>query len=288
MTQDLRLGDRSLSETLAELQQRVRTQPSDAKLRVFLFQMLAVLGQWDRALTQLQVAGELDAGTLAMVQMYREALACEAFRRDVFAGTRTPVVFGSPEPWVAHLVEAHRLAAQGESAASQELREQAFEAAPAIPGRLVVGRLVGDELRTETVEFEWLADADPRLGPMIEAVVNGRYYWIPLARIRSIDLEPPSDLRDLVWTPVHFTWENGGEAVGIIPTRYPGSESNDDDGIRLARRTEWVDAGDDLFHGMGQRMLATDAGEFPLLEIRQIVMDLPGEEAAGGIPGETS
>ena len=47
------------------------------KLRVFLFQLLCVLGQWERALTQLNVAAELDAQALAMAQMYREALQCE-------------------------------------------------------------------------------------------------------------------------------------------------------------------------------------------------------------------
>ena len=43
-------------------------------------------GEWNRALTQLNVAGELDAGTLLMVQTYREALRCEVFRAEVFAG----------------------------------------------------------------------------------------------------------------------------------------------------------------------------------------------------------
>ena len=37
-------------EALAALQALVRAQPQDAKLRVFLFQLLAVLGDWERAL----------------------------------------------------------------------------------------------------------------------------------------------------------------------------------------------------------------------------------------------
>ena len=53
-------------EALALLQQQVREHPEDAKLRIFLFQLLSVLGEWQRALTQLQVCGELDAGALAM------------------------------------------------------------------------------------------------------------------------------------------------------------------------------------------------------------------------------
>ena len=47
---------------LALLQQEVRAKPADPKLRVFLFQLLCVLGQWERALNQLKVAAELDPG----------------------------------------------------------------------------------------------------------------------------------------------------------------------------------------------------------------------------------
>ena len=56
---------------LAALQAQVRLKPQDVKLRIFLFQLLAVLGSWERALTQLNVSAELDAKALAMAQMMR-------------------------------------------------------------------------------------------------------------------------------------------------------------------------------------------------------------------------
>src|ERR1700687_2388446 len=46
--QSLRDGDPFVA--LKHLQNEVRAKPADAKLRVFLFQLLSVLGQWDRAL----------------------------------------------------------------------------------------------------------------------------------------------------------------------------------------------------------------------------------------------
>ena len=75
-------------------------------------------------------------------------------------------------------------------------------------------------------DFEWLADADSRLGPILEAVIDGRYFWVPLENIHQIVLEKPKDLRDVVWVPAEFMWRNGGTAVGLIPSRYPGSESS--------------------------------------------------------------
>ena len=53
-----------LAGCLTQLQNDVRRQPADRKLRVFLAQVLMVTGDWDRALTQLSVAAELDPGAL--------------------------------------------------------------------------------------------------------------------------------------------------------------------------------------------------------------------------------
>lgn len=257
-----------LKEALAELQARVRKQPADAKLRVFLFQLLAVLGQWDRALTQLQVAGELDPSALAMVQTYREALRCELLRREVFAGHRSPVVFGEPAEWMALLVQALKLGADGKLEEAQALRDRAFAAAPTTPGEI-------DDRR-----FEWLADADPRLGPMLEAIVNGRYAWIPFHRLSRIELEKPSDLRDLVWTAANLTFENGGQSVALIPTRYPGFEAVEDPRLAMSRATEWRERPFGLFEGIGQRVLTTDQGEHALLDTRVISLDrVPGQTA---------
>ncbi len=269
------LREGHLEQALEQLQQQVRSDPSDAKSRVFLFQLLMVVGQWDRALTQLNVAGELDANNLAMVQAYREALCCEALRRDIFAGKKSPLVFGEPEQWVALLIEALRLDADGQFEQAQQLRDQAFDAAPATDGSI------------DGQPFEWIADADPRLGPVLEALVNGKYYWVPFHRIRRIHLEEPVDLRDVVWTPVHFEWTNGGQIVGMIPTRYPGSETSEDPQIKMARKTVWHERPDGLCVGEGQRMLATDAGEFSLMDSRKICLGPQAEDSAdAGVPGD--
>ena len=95
-----------IEDALLILQKEVRQHPAEQKHRVFLFQLLVVMGQWDRALVQLNVAGELDVANLHMVHAYREALQCEALRQAIFEGRHTPLVFGEPEPWIARMVEA--------------------------------------------------------------------------------------------------------------------------------------------------------------------------------------
>src|ERR1700674_4035449 len=118
--QALRAGD--LNAALAALQDQVRKDPANADLRVFLFQLLSVLGQWERAATQLEVAAQLDAKTLAMAEMYREALRCEALRAAVFAGEKSPLVFGEPEEWLALLIEALLVSATPGGAQAETLR----------------------------------------------------------------------------------------------------------------------------------------------------------------------
>ncbi len=261
----LREGD--LNNALDQLQAQVRKDPSNAKYRIFLFQLLSVLGQWERALTQLNVAGELDTGALAMVQTYREALRCEVFRGEVFNGQRSPLIFGKPTQWFALLMEALRMTIAERYAEAKQLRDQAFDLAPTTSGEID-----GDP-------FQWIADGDTRLGPVLEAVVNGRYYWIPFDHISTIAVEKPVDLRDLVWMPAHFKWANGGESVGLIPTRYPNSQQNEDNAIRMARRTEWVDLSVGTFFGYGQRMLVTDAGEYSLMDVRLISLNVESQSA---------
>jgi len=260
--QSFKAGD--LSQALASLQSEVKQRPADVKLRVFLAQLLMIQGQWERALNQLKVVEELDAGTLPMVRTYQTTIQCERFRADVFNGKRSPLLFGDPEPWTALLIQA--LTVQVSQA--EDLRAQAFELAPETSGTLNGER------------FAWIADADTRLGPVFEVLLNGSYYWVPIHRIARVAIETPQDARDLVWLPAQFTWVNGGEALGFIPTRYPSSEASDDPMIQLARKTVWQQLGEATYVGQGQRLLATDVNENGLLDVRELIFDTPVSAAA--------
>jgi type VI secretion system protein ImpE len=251
------LKDGRLDEGLKDLQKVVRDDPANAKPRIFLFQLLSVLGDWKRADTQLQILSEMDSDSMMLSRIFEPVLLCEAIRTEVFAGKRTPIIFGEPAEWVGSLVQAMELFGKGEFRAGAELRDKAFDAAP----------MSGGKINGEV--FEWIADSDERLGPVLEVILEGRYYWIPFCRIRQIFIEPVTDLRDLVWAPVQFVWENGGQAAGHIPARYAGTERSGDSNLKLARKTDWLNKSG-VHIGLGQRILATNAGEYPLLEIRNI------------------
>jgi len=185
MNADELIRSGQLEAGLAALQTEIRNKPEDQRLRIFLFQLNCVLGRLDKALTQLQVIASLNAETMLLAQIFRPVIACEMLRREVFAGKRTPIIFGEPMPWIGSLVRANELLAKGEFAAAAESRQQALDEAPASAGKL------------NGEPFEWIADADSRLGPVLEAFVDGKYYWIPFNRIAKIETEKPTDMRDL-------------------------------------------------------------------------------------------
>ena len=110
------LQDGDPAGALKALTDEVRAKPADAKLRIFMAQLLCVLGQWERALNQLNVAADLDALAVPMKQMYGDAIRCEGLRADVFAGTRTPMVFGQPDEWLALLIESLLRQGSGDAA----------------------------------------------------------------------------------------------------------------------------------------------------------------------------
>lgn len=261
----LKAGD--LDGALTSLQEAIRADASNAALRVFLFQLLCVRGDWKRAIAQLKVSAELDKSATPMAQTYREGIICEVYREKVFSGEKEPLVFGEPQEWIALMIEALKAQATGNHAQAAETRARAFDMAPPVSGQI------------DGESFEWIADADMRLGPLLEAVVNGRYFWMPFNKIASMSFDAPADLRDAVWTPATIQLINGGEIVALIPTRYAGTAENGTPAEKLARATQWIDLGSDVYAGMGQRLLTTDLGDVALMDVRKLKLDVIAPES---------
>jgi type VI secretion system protein ImpE len=267
----VRAGDPK--RALAALTVAVKAAPAKPQLRIFMAQLLCVMGQWERAHTQLNVVADMDSTTGPMREMVGHALRCELIRAAVFAGKRSPMVFGHPDEWLAVLIESLLQAGQGANEASHTLAQRAFDAAPGTSGML------------NGKPFEWIADADSRLGPVLEAMINGRYYWLPFSRLQRVSIEDPVDLRDRVWLPAQLVFANGGEAIAMIPTRYPGSQLSEDGQILMAAKTEWEAMGNERFKGLGQRVLVTDLGEHDMLSVRLLELT-PAPEAHAEVESE--
>ena len=267
-----------LSEALAAAKDAVRKAPSDAKHRSVLFQLYCVQGNWEGAQTQLKLVGEFDVEATIWVANCEKVLACEEIRRSVFAGKAAPTLFGKPPEWVGGTVEALRLGLEGNWPAATASQAHALDMAPATAAHL------------NGQDVAWIADGDSRLGPVLEAFVDGKYYWIPFEHIRSVTMSARTHMMDSIWAPAEFRWLNEGMAKGYIPVRYPGSETNADAQIQLGRKTAWNEQAENFFCGLGHRVFVTDAAEFDLAAVRSIEFahsPAPTSSAPGGEPKPT-
>lgn len=256
-----------LDEVVATAIGWVRANPADADARIGLFQLFCASGDWERAGQQLRVAGRLDAGWQPLVEAYGHVIEAEQEREQVFNGSVTPLMLGPVANWQNDLLQALQHDQRSEHEQSTLRRQMALGSAQA-----VAGTIDGDR-------FEWLCDADARFGPSLEVVLEQGYAWIAFEHLRSLTFHAPENLRDLLWRHVDIVWRDGTAMQGLVPCRYPGSERASDSALQLGRRTDWTDA-EASIRGLGQRMMASEKQDYPLLELKLIEFDSqPAEQS---------
>jgi type VI secretion system protein ImpE len=258
----LRGGD--LDGARQALVEIVRARPADAEARMFLFQLLALLGEWDKARRQLDTLAQLSPEASMLAAAYGQAIDAEGVRAAFFNDGGGEVhIHGSGQgggsPWLTDLAESLSHFATGNADAGDAARERAFEAAPDRPGTI------------DGTAFDWLADADGRFGPALEAIIGGRWGIVGFDQIASIKSTGARDLRDIIWYPVQIMFTAGQSVAAMLPARYPLSEASPDPMVRLARTTTWHDAPSGEA-GLGQRLLGlSDGDERGLIGVREIV-----------------
>ncbi|MEM7666605.1 MAG: type VI secretion system accessory protein TagJ [Pseudomonadota bacterium] len=240
-----------------QLIEEVRANPGDIPIRMFLFQIFALLGEYDRAKAQLETIAKLDPEARMLAVAYNQCMDAEEVRSAVFAGEQ-PAPMLADVDWGPKLVEALQARQKGADNADA-LYGEAFDAAPTSAGTTDTG-----------IEFEWMADADPRFGPVTEAIIAGRYGLLPFAALESLVIIAPQDLRDTIWIPAEFGMTQGARVAGFIPARYPGSEASDDTAVVRGVATDWV-GDDDSGHCVGHRVFTfSDGSELPLQQLRKV------------------
>lgn len=246
-----------LSEARAALLIEVRNRPEDSGLRSKLFALDCILGNWERALNHIETMASVSVDWQTASKLNQGLIGAELHRMDVFHGKRKPIFLGTPPEWAAWLVEAFSLEASGHEGSARELRNQSWDESPALAA-VIDGQ-----------SHAWLADADRRLGPVLEVVMEGIYHWVPYSLLIGIRSEAPKTLANLVWLPVTLSFVNGTDIPAHIPVRYPGTIGETDSELLLAKKTIWREGAGGAV-GLGQKMYSTDQGDLALLECRSV------------------
>ena len=214
----------------------VKAAPMDADRRYLLFSLCAFAGDLERAARQLDALALEDEKLAAATAPYHNLLAAESERVRSHAGDATPLLPPDAPETLQRRVELI-LAKDGDHAEAL----QAIEAEE----RAIAGQ------REDTAFSGW-TETDEALGPTLELFAGGRWLLLPFSHVRSLELDPPKHLLDLLWAPVRLVDRSGNEADAHLPALYFGSTGSSNDQVRLGRSTAWEEhAG--LVRGFGQR-----------------------------------
>jgi type VI secretion system protein ImpE len=260
-----------LAAAIAQVGAELKAAPTDGPKRTLLFELLCCAGDLDRAVKQLDVIGAESSDRDLAVQPYRNVLEGERKRRRLFSEGLVPgLPKRVPDYTRLHLEAVNRIR-EGHYADARALLEEAEAARPPAAGTI------------DGEPFDDLKDADDLLGPFLEVITATNYSWIPWEAVRSVSMEAPRHLRDLVWLPARVELDIGSLGEVFLPVLYVNSYQHHDNRVKLGRMTDWQADTEGLSLASGQKLLMVGERDWPLLEIRQLAF-----EPSGGSDGDTS
>jgi type VI secretion system protein ImpE len=254
-----------LEEALEALTAEVKANPGDTSRRTFLFELLCLAGQWDRAEKQLDVIGHQSAQADLGVQVYRHNIRAERERQNVFATGVQPHFLNEPPPYVDFLVDAINKLRDGDTAGARTSLDHAEEERPALSGKL------------NGQPFHDFRDSDDSVGPVLELIVKDKYTWLPFEQIRRFEISKPSQLRDLIWAQARIEALDGTVGEVYVPTLYAGSSEHENVQVKLGRMTDWKQVGEDIYRASGLRLFLVDNEDKTLFEASAVEFDSAGE-----------
>ncbi len=252
------LDEGNLTGAIEAILNFVRSNPTDVAARIFLFELSCFSGDWDRADKQLDVIGHQDSNAMIGALIYRQNFKAERDRARHFSDSLQPGILAPPPTYVEDLIRANKRIREGNTAEARAILDAIEEERPAFKAS-VNGSQVSD-----------LRDYNDLTMCIFEAIFKDQYIWIPMEQVASIEFFKPKTLRDLFWIQAEVELVEGTKGEMFIPSLYSGSWKHDDDDVRLGRKTDWRDLGDDIFVGAGTKLFWMDGTDRSILDIESI------------------
>src|SRR5262249_6143882 len=210
-----------LDQAIESLLRHVKANPNDSASRTFLFELSCLAGDWDRAERQLDVIGHQSTEAQLGVMVYRANISAERERQRVFAEGVQPHFLREPPAYIDLCVAALDLVKRGQLNEARARLDRAEEERPAIAGNL------GEK------EFQDFRDYDDFIAPVLELIVKDKYVWLPLEQIKSIQISPPRQLRDMIWASARVEATDGTIGEVYMPSLYADTSGSANDQLRL-------------------------------------------------------
>lgn len=220
-----------LNDAIQALNAEVRDNPTDAKRRTFLFELLCFSGDFARAEKQLDILGSEGRNAEMGALLYHAALHAERSRHDLFAKKQYPI--------------PKNTSALGQL--SIHINGQPYHSLTDGDPR------IGSNLEVFAAgSYMWIPFA---LLTSIEIAPPKRLrdlLWLP-AKVRTSDKYEDRELGEV-----------------LLPVLTPFAGQHPDAAVRLGRSTVWEETDEGEVVPLGQKILLADEEEWPILELRSI------------------
>lgn len=236
----------------------VRQQPTNTAARGLLCELLCFARELERADAQLDALSYQDPALSVGVALFRQLIRAEQARQDFFASGRLPDFLEQPTPMLRTVLEASIYLREGKPAEAAQLLAQA-EAQRPHPSGTCDGR-----------PFTDFRDLDDLTAGVFEVLTStGKYYWVPIERVETIEFRAPGRPRDLLWRRAHMVVREGGpDGEVYLPVLYVGSHAESDEQLRLGRASDWR-AGPPT-RGVGQRTFLVGDEAVAILDMKEL------------------
>jgi type VI secretion system protein ImpE len=249
-----------LTAAVAVLTDQVKRHPTDQDSRGLLAELLCLAGDLERADKQLEVLSNQDPEAAPALAMLRQVIRAELTRSEFYKEGRLPEFLGVPTPLLKKHLEASILLREGNGGEAAQLLAEAEE-----ERRHPAGVCNG-------TPFDDFRDIDDLSSCYLEVLTTtGKYFWVLIESVGSIEFRRPKRPRDLLWRRALLNVHKGPEGEVFIPAIYADPKGLGTDQSRLGRLTDWVRHNGSPVLGTGQRTYLVGETAIPVMEMENVI-----------------
>lgn len=236
----------------------VKTNPTNAAARTFLFELSCFSGDWERAERQLEVIGHTDVNAMIGSKIYQQNFKAERDRINLFSNGAKPEFLMPPPAYVENLLAANDHLRAGQVSEARAILDDIEEQRPAFP------------CQVNGEGFSDFRDYNDLTMCVFEAILKDTYVWLPIEQVEKIEFFERKSLRDIYWMQAQIELVNGMGGEMFLPALYANSWKNDDDQVRLGRTVDWRDAGEEVYVGEGTKIFWMDGRDKSILDLKTL------------------
>ncbi|MCC7427679.1 MAG: tetratricopeptide repeat protein [Alphaproteobacteria bacterium] len=263
----------ALTEAIEAQNAVVRAKPTDYDARAFLAELLCFAGEYERADKLLDFIGTQRQDLAVGVALFRQLIRASLARRECFEQGRAPELIGEMTPTIRELLRGQLALRTGDAAEARAAFAEAETLRPRAHGTC------------NGHHFDDLRDADDTVAGVLEVLSStGKYFWIPMENIASMELRKPARSRDVMWRRAFLEVRGGPDGEVYIPNIYatrPPVDGKEADAFRMGLQTDWIGPEGGPVRGIGRRLLLIGEEGRTLEEIETLKVESATAPAAG-------